>query len=141
MAGLSARHGGTGAASYGTAAIGPEGNTEDTSGVLFRPNINGSTTGGGHLSYDAAHHRWTGYCEQAGVEIGIHQLRRAHATELINNGVSIEADAVLGLTARIPALRRLCHRRGRPRARAVRRPPPLVRIFAVDLVHELVRTT
>jgi hypothetical protein len=55
----------------------------------------------GTFSYDAAHHRWTGYCEQAGVEIGIHQLRHAHATELINNGVSIEADAVLGLTARI----------------------------------------
>jgi hypothetical protein len=50
---------------------------------------------------DAAHHRWTGYCEQAGVEVDIHQLRHAHATELINNGVSIEADAVLGLTARI----------------------------------------
>ena len=72
-----------------------------TSGALFRPSINGNTTGGGHLSNDAAHHRWTGYCEQAGVEIGIHQLRHAHATELINNGVSIEADAVLGLTARI----------------------------------------
>lgn len=55
----------------------------------------------GTFSYDAAHHRWTGYCEQAGVEIGIHQLRHAHATELINNGVCIEADAVLGLTARI----------------------------------------
>lgn len=39
--------------------------TGDTSGALFRPSINGSTT------------------------------------ELIGNGVSIEADAVLGLTARI----------------------------------------
>lgn len=45
-----------------------------------------------------AHHLWTGYCEQAGVEIDIHQLRHTHATELINNGISIEADAVLGLT-------------------------------------------
>ncbi|WP_240777714.1 tyrosine-type recombinase/integrase [Nonomuraea basaltis] len=42
-------------------------------------------------SYDAAHHRWQSYCAQAGVEIDIHQLRHAHATELINAGVSIEA--------------------------------------------------
>ena len=63
--------------------------------------INGSTTGGGHLSCHAAHHRWTGYCEQAGVEIDIHQLRHTHATELINNGVSIEADARARPDARI----------------------------------------
>ena len=31
------------------------------------------------------------YCTAAGVSIGIHQLRHAHATELINSGVSIEA--------------------------------------------------
>jgi integrase/recombinase XerC/integrase/recombinase XerD len=55
---------------------------------LFRASINGD---GGPLSYDAAHHRWEGYCAQAGVGIGIHQLRHAHATELINSGVSIEA--------------------------------------------------
>ncbi|TCO55650.1 tyrosine-type recombinase/integrase [Actinocrispum wychmicini] len=65
--------------------------TDYTSGALFRPSINGGTTGGGHLSYDAAHHRWTGYCQQAVVDIDIHQLRHAHATELINAGVSIEA--------------------------------------------------
>ncbi|MFF5211063.1 tyrosine-type recombinase/integrase [Streptosporangium sp. NPDC000396] len=59
-----------------------------TSGPLFRVSINGS---GGPLSYDAAHHRWTGYCTAAGIEIDIHQLRHAHATELINAGVSIEA--------------------------------------------------
>lgn len=59
------------------------------SGALFRPTINGGTEGGGHLSYDAAHHRWTGYYQQAGVDID--QLRHAHATELINAGVSIEA--------------------------------------------------
>lgn len=57
-------------------------------GPLFRASINGD---GGPLSYDAAHHRWQGYCSQAGVGIGIHQLRHAHATELINSGVSIEA--------------------------------------------------
>jgi integrase/recombinase XerD len=59
-----------------------------TAGPLFRASINGR---GGPLSYDAAHHRWQSYCAQAGVEIDIHQLRHAHATELINAGVSIEA--------------------------------------------------
>ncbi|MEV4604953.1 site-specific integrase [Amycolatopsis sp. NPDC049253] len=60
-------------------------------GALFRPSINGGTSGSGHLSYDAAHHRWTGYCRDARVEIDIHQLRHARATELINAGTSIEA--------------------------------------------------
>jgi integrase/recombinase XerD len=59
-----------------------------TSGPLFRASINGS---GGPLSYDAAHHRWEGYCTVAGAGMDIHQLRHAHATELINSGVSIEA--------------------------------------------------
>ncbi|MEV0150664.1 MULTISPECIES: tyrosine-type recombinase/integrase [unclassified Nonomuraea] len=59
-----------------------------TAGPLFRASINGR---GGPLSYDAAHHRWQTYCAQARVEIDIHQLRHAHATELINAGVSIEA--------------------------------------------------
>ncbi|WP_431914912.1 tyrosine-type recombinase/integrase [Nonomuraea jabiensis] len=59
-----------------------------TAGPLFRASINGR---GGPLSYDAAHHRWQSYCTTAGVEIDIHQLRHAHATELINAGVSIEA--------------------------------------------------
>ena len=58
-----------------------------TSGPLFRASVNGS---GGPLSYDAAHSRWEKYCAVAGVGIGIHQLRHAHATELINSGVSIE---------------------------------------------------
>jgi integrase/recombinase XerC/integrase/recombinase XerD len=48
-----------------------------TAGPLFRASINGS---GGPLSYDAAHHRWAGYCSAAGVDM-----------ELINSGVSIEA--------------------------------------------------
>ncbi|MFI6225368.1 tyrosine-type recombinase/integrase [Nocardia salmonicida] len=45
---------------------------------------------GGPLSYSATHHRWQKYCVAAGVDIEIHQLRHAHATELINSGVSIE---------------------------------------------------
>ncbi len=57
------------------------------SGPLFRASINGR---GGSLSYDAAHSRWKKYCAAAGAGIGIHQLRHAHATELINSGVSIE---------------------------------------------------
>jgi hypothetical protein len=62
--------------------------TEYKAGPLFRASINGS---GGPLSYDAAQHRWTRYCAAAGADIDIHQLRHAHATELINAGVSIEA--------------------------------------------------
>ena len=58
-----------------------------TSGPLFRASINGR---GGPLSYSAAHHRWQKYCAATGVDIEIHQLRHAHATELINSGVSIE---------------------------------------------------
>src|SRR6266567_3272242 len=45
----------------------------------------------GSGSADSAHHRWQGYCSQAGADLGIHQLRHAHGTELINSGVSIEA--------------------------------------------------
>jgi len=59
-----------------------------TAGPLFRASVNGR---GGPLSYDAAESRWRKYCAAAGAEIGIHQLRHAHATELINLGVSIEA--------------------------------------------------
>ncbi|MCL2580993.1 MAG: tyrosine-type recombinase/integrase [Streptosporangiales bacterium] len=58
-----------------------------TSGPLFRASINGT---GGPLSYDAAHNRWTHYCELSGVDAGMHQLRHAHATELVNSGVPIE---------------------------------------------------
>jgi hypothetical protein len=60
-------------------------------------------------------------------------------TETINSGVSIEADAVLGLTARIQRFGGYATDEV-ARARAVRRPPPLVRIFAIGLVQELVRT-
>jgi integrase/recombinase XerD len=58
-----------------------------TSGPLFRASVNG---GGGSLSCDAAHNRWVKHCEAAHVDIGIHQLRHSHATELINSGVPIE---------------------------------------------------
>ncbi|MEU7458331.1 tyrosine-type recombinase/integrase [Streptosporangium roseum] len=58
------------------------------SGPLFRASVNGR---GGPLFYDSAHHRWQTYCAAAGVEIDIQQLRHAHATELINTELSIEA--------------------------------------------------
>src|SRR6266566_659260 len=60
--------------------------TKYTAGPLFRASINGS---GGPLSYDAAHHRWEGYCTEAGIDI--HQLRHAHATELKGRGVASDA--------------------------------------------------
>jgi len=53
-----------------------------TSGPLFRVSING---GGGPLSYDAAHHGWEGYCAAAGLDIGVHQLRHAHATDQLRD--------------------------------------------------------
>jgi integrase/recombinase XerD len=56
-----------------------------TSGPLFRATINGS---GGTLSCDAAHHRWQGYCDDTETDIGIHQLRHAHGTELKRRGVA-----------------------------------------------------
>ncbi|MFI9431678.1 MULTISPECIES: site-specific integrase [Streptosporangium] len=43
------------------------------------------------MSYDAAHHRRQTCCAAARIEIDIRRLRHAHATELINAGVSIEA--------------------------------------------------
>jgi integrase/recombinase XerD len=49
-----------------------------TASPLFRASINGQ---GGQLSYDAAHNRWKKYCAVAGGEIGIRQLRHAHATQ------------------------------------------------------------
>ena len=58
-----------------------------TADPLFRASINGT---GGPLSYDAAHHRWDGYSTAAGIDIDIHQLRHAHATELINARISME---------------------------------------------------
>ena len=62
-----------------------------------------------------------------------------HAIELIDNGRSIEVDAVLGLTARIQRFGGYAtdEERSRP-SRST--PATTVRIFAIDLVQELVRT-
>ncbi|MFB4268430.1 tyrosine-type recombinase/integrase [Nonomuraea sp. GTA35] len=86
-----------------------------TAGPLFRASINGRS---GPRSYDAAHHRWQTYCAAAKVKIDIHQLRHAHATELINAGVSIEA-----------VRRRLGH------ASIARRPDPQLLHHVITQVH------
>lgn len=55
-------------------------------GPLFRAHKNGC---GGPLRYQSAQGLWARYCQQAGVTCSLHQLRHAHATELINDGVSL----------------------------------------------------
>ncbi len=55
-------------------------------GSLFRAEKNGR---GGSLRYQSMQERWDHYCSQAGVACTLHQLRHSHATELINDGVSL----------------------------------------------------
>lgn len=55
-------------------------------GPLFRAEINGR---GGALRYQSVHSLWQRYCREAGVTCTIHQLRHAHATELVRDGVSL----------------------------------------------------
>lgn len=55
-------------------------------GPLFRARKNGR---GGPLRYRSIHQRWQKYCEEAGVICTLHQLRHTHATELVNDGVSL----------------------------------------------------
>jgi integrase len=52
-------------------------------GPLFRAEKNGR---GGPLRYQSMQERWDSYCSQAVVACTLHQLRHAHATELINGG-------------------------------------------------------
>ncbi len=56
-------------------------------GPLFRALKGGR---GGPLRYQSIHERWARYCAAAGVACTIHQLRHAHATELVNEGVGLE---------------------------------------------------
>ncbi|MBD2773973.1 tyrosine-type recombinase/integrase [Iningainema tapete] len=44
---------------------------------------------GGSLRYQSVQQKWSGYCKNAGITCRIHDLRHAHATELINEGVSL----------------------------------------------------
>jgi integrase/recombinase XerD len=55
-------------------------------GPLFRAQKNGT---GGPLSYQSAQRRWAAYCAKAGITATLHQLRHTHATELVNDGVSL----------------------------------------------------
>jgi len=55
-------------------------------GPLFRARINGR---GGPLRYQSVQALWARYCRAAGVTCTIHQLRHAHATELVRGGVSL----------------------------------------------------
>lgn len=55
-------------------------------GPLFRAQKNGR---GGPLSYQSAQRRWASYCAKANITATLHQLRHTHATELVNDGVSL----------------------------------------------------
>jgi integrase/recombinase XerD len=55
-------------------------------GPLFRAEKNGR---GGPLRYQSIQERWVRYCASAGVTCTLHQLRHSHATELVNDGVSL----------------------------------------------------
>jgi site-specific recombinase XerD len=56
-------------------------------GPLFRAEKNHAD---GPLRYASAQELWAKYCAKAQVNATIHQLRHAHATELVNAGVSLE---------------------------------------------------
>ena len=55
-------------------------------GPLFRASKNGR---GGPMRYQSIHLRWMRYCKEAGIDCTIHQLRHSHATEMVNDGVSL----------------------------------------------------
>jgi integrase/recombinase XerD len=55
-------------------------------GPLFRAEKNGR---GGALRYQSVQERWASYCQKAKVHCTLHQLRHTHATELVNDGVSL----------------------------------------------------
>jgi len=55
-------------------------------GPLFRAHKNSR---GGSLRYQSVQHRWQKYCEEAGIDCTLHQLRHTHATEMVNEGVSL----------------------------------------------------
>jgi integrase len=55
-------------------------------GYLFRAEKNGD---GQQLRYQSVQERWARYCREAGIACTLHQLRHTHATELMNDGVSL----------------------------------------------------
>jgi integrase/recombinase XerD len=58
-----------------------------TRGPLFRAAKNHV---GGPLRYASAQELWAKYNTAAGEDIGLHQLRHTHTTELVNDGVSLQ---------------------------------------------------
>jgi integrase/recombinase XerD len=59
-----------------------------SSGSVFRgdPRYGGSSL---PLEYSVVHHAWQKYCQRAGVEATIHQLRHSRASQLLQAGVPI----------------------------------------------------
>jgi site-specific recombinase XerD len=55
-------------------------------GLLFRAEKNGD---GGPLRYQSVQARWAAYGRIAGITCTLHQLRHSHATDLVNDGVSL----------------------------------------------------
>lgn len=55
-------------------------------GPLFRAAKNNR---GGPLRYQTVQETWARYCARAGMSCTLHQLRHSHATELVNDGVSL----------------------------------------------------
>jgi integrase/recombinase XerD len=55
-------------------------------GPLFRAQKNSR---GGPLRYQSVQYRWQKYCDEAGIHCTLHQLRHTHATEMVNDGVSL----------------------------------------------------
>ena len=55
-------------------------------GLVFRAEKNGT---GEALRYQSVQEKWAGYCGKAGVHATLDQVRHAHATELVNDGVSL----------------------------------------------------
>ncbi len=55
-------------------------------GPLFRAEKNGR---GGTLRYQSVQEHWATYCGRTKIICTLHQLRHTHATELVNDGVSL----------------------------------------------------
>lgn len=69
-----------------------DGETIIERGLLFRPTESKQRRGrtGQPIHYTVMQKAWQRYCEAAGVEATIHQLRHAYATRLVNEGKPIE---------------------------------------------------
>lgn len=76
-----------------------DGETIAERGLLFRPDEAKQRNGkaGEPIHYSVIEKAWRRYCQKAGVEATIHQLRHSYATRLINEGKPVEVvQKVLG---------------------------------------------